>query len=130
MVHSSSDMVGGEAFGLLLKRPWNPVTGMQPVDKLVRFDLPPLFISLPYSSVGLGGRRWRLWQSQLSSFGKVFPIIVPEGVLDPAHATPISELAQHMLGSSLARVQEVNVLASTSNSIELVCAVYLLVSES
>ncbi len=35
MIHSSAGMVGNEAFGLLLKRPWNPVVGLYSCEKLV-----------------------------------------------------------------------------------------------
>lgn len=106
MIHSSVSMVGGEAFGLLLKRPWNPVIGMQPLDRQVRFEPSPLFITLPYSSRGLGGRRWRLWQSQLSSLGKVYPIMLPEWLTNPAQGVLIDDLAREMVGVALARVQE------------------------
>ena len=36
MIHSSVTREGGEALGLLLKRPWSIVTGMEPVDRQVR----------------------------------------------------------------------------------------------
>ena len=36
MIHSSVTREGGEALGLLLKRPWSIVTGMEAVDRQVR----------------------------------------------------------------------------------------------
>lgn len=36
MIHSSISVVGNEAFGLLLKRPWNPAIGLPTIDKHVR----------------------------------------------------------------------------------------------
>ncbi len=36
MIHSSAGLVGNEAFGLLLKRPWDPVAGLYPGEKLVQ----------------------------------------------------------------------------------------------
>lgn len=36
MIHSSVGLVGNEAFGLLLKRPWNPVVGLHAVEKQVQ----------------------------------------------------------------------------------------------
>jgi hypothetical protein len=106
VVHSSLNLVGGEAFSLLLKRPWNPVVGMSPVDRQVHFESPPVFVTLPYSSVGLGGRRWRLWQSQLSSVGKVYPVIVPEALSEPGSAWSLAEFSEAVLTLSLARVKE------------------------
>ena len=35
MIHSSVSLVGNEAFGLLLKRPWNPAVGLPTVEKQV-----------------------------------------------------------------------------------------------
>ena len=37
MIHSSVTREGGEALGLLLKRPWSIVTGMEAVDRQVRW---------------------------------------------------------------------------------------------
>ena len=73
----------------------------------VRFEPSPIFISLPYSSTGVGGRRWRLWQSQLSSLGKVYPVILPDSLTDPGHGVGLSELAEQMVITSLGRVHEV-----------------------
>lgn len=35
MIHSSMSTTGGEAFGLLLKRPWNPSVGLYSAEKQV-----------------------------------------------------------------------------------------------
>jgi hypothetical protein len=48
-----------------------------------------------------------MWQSQLGSIGKVYPIILPEGLSDPGQCTPLKEVAEQMFTSSLTRVQEV-----------------------
>ena len=78
----------------------------------VHFENPPVFVTLPYSSVGLGGRRWRLWQSQISSIGKVYPVIMPEILSEPGRAKTLVEFSEVMLTLSLARVKEVKCWSS------------------
>lgn len=73
----------------------------------MKFDPAPIFVNLPYATTGLGGRRWRMWQSQLGSIGKVYPIILPEGLSDLGQCTSLKEVAEQMFTSSLTRVQEV-----------------------
>ena len=73
----------------------------------MKFEPAPIFVNLPYATTGLGGRRWRMWQSQLGSIGKVYPIILPEGLSEPGQCTTLKEVAEQMFTSSLARVQEV-----------------------
>ena len=73
----------------------------------MKFEPAPIFVNLPYATTGLGGRRWRMWQSQLGSIGKVYPIILPEGLSDPGQCTSLKEVAEQMFTSSLTRVQEV-----------------------
>ena len=45
IVHSSLNLVGGEAFSLLLKRPWNPVVGVTPMDRQVSHVQPLIKVS-------------------------------------------------------------------------------------
>ena len=73
----------------------------------VKFEPAPIFVNLPYATTGLGGRRWRMWQSQLGAIGKVYPIILPEGLADLGQSTSLDEVAEQMFTSSLTRVQEV-----------------------
>ena len=54
--------------------------------------------------------RWRMWQSQLSVVGKVFPIILPDTLTDVSLNIPLTEMAEHMLVCSLQRIQEVDIL--------------------
>ncbi len=37
MIHTSLNMTGGDAFGLLLKRPWNPASGLYAAEKQVQY---------------------------------------------------------------------------------------------
>eukprot|EP00731_Ephydatia_muelleri_P036773 Em0324g1a len=106
MIHSSVTREGGEALGLLLKRPWSIVTGMEAVDRQVKFEPAPIFVVLPHASMGVGGRRWRLWHSQLSSIGKVYPVILPEHLTNPCQALNLQVLVEEMVTVSLTRVQE------------------------
>ena len=48
-----------------------------------------------------------MWQSQLGAIGKVYPIILPEGLADLGQSTSLDEVAEQMFTSSLTRVQEV-----------------------
>eukprot|EP00731_Ephydatia_muelleri_P036411 Em0251g1a len=101
MIHSSVTREGGEALGLLLKetmehRDWNGGCG----------QTAPIFVVLPHASMGVGGRRWRLWHSQLSSIGKVYPVILPEHLTNPCQALNLQVLVEEMVTVSLTRVQE------------------------
>ena len=73
----------------------------------MKFEPAPIFVNLPYATTGLGGRRWRMWQSQLGAIGKVYPIILPEGISELGQCASLREVAEQMFSSSLARVQEV-----------------------
>ena len=73
----------------------------------VKFEPAPIFVVLPHTSVGVGGRRWRLWHSQLSSLGKVYPIALPDHLTNPCQVLSLQVLVEEMMLLSLARVQEV-----------------------
>ena len=73
----------------------------------MKFDPAPIFVSLPYSTTGLGGRRWRMWHNQLGAIGRVYPIILPDSLTDMSKNTSLSDSAEQMLLSSLSRVHEV-----------------------
>eukprot|EP00731_Ephydatia_muelleri_P020275 Em0013g2a len=88
MIHSSVTREGGEALGLLLKRPWSIVTGMEAVDRQVKFEPAPIFVVLPHASMG------------------VYPVILPEHLTNPCQALNLQVLVEEMVTVSLTRVQE------------------------
>ena len=49
-----------------------------------------------------------MWQSQLSSVGKVYPVIMPEVLSEPGKSRSLVEFTEAMLTLSLARVKEVS----------------------
>ena len=53
-------------------------------------------------------------QSQLSITGKVYPVMVPERLTDMAHGFSLDDIAQQMMLTSLARVQEVRCISDGS----------------
>ncbi len=73
----------------------------------MKFDPAPLFVTLPFSTTGLGGRRMRMLQNHLGLFGKVYPIILPEKLMDPSRSTSLKDATSAIMSVSIARVQEV-----------------------
>lgn len=74
-------------------------------------------------------------QTQLGVLGKVFPVMLPERIVDMAHGMSLKSTASLMMSASLTRVQEVSVVMLECCCVDLgcnitsavcLCCVYLL----
>ena len=79
------------------------------------FDTPLMFVIIPHTSRAVGGRRWRGWHSQLSSVGKVCPVILPDQMLDSGGST--REFVENMMHFVVSRIQEVGLLCHDMHNI-------------
>jgi regulatory NSL complex subunit 3 len=131
MIHSSSGEGVNEALKLLLKRPWNPAFGLPQIDKEIHFEPSPIFVTLPHSTGLLGSRRLRLWQIQLNSYGKVFPVMPYKTPSESSHKMTLRESMECIIQSTLCRVQELKeqypsrpiLLVSWSTACRVACKV-------
>ncbi|XP_050395234.2 KAT8 regulatory NSL complex subunit 3 [Patella vulgata] len=104
---SSMSQVEADGLNLLLKRPWDPVQSVILQEKLKKLPGSPLLLlapSGPTSTSSPQSKRMKLWQSQLSSLGKVIPVTMhtPSG----GSGVSITQCLEHMIGAVKAKVLE------------------------
>ncbi|XP_065883539.1 KAT8 regulatory NSL complex subunit 3-like [Dysidea avara] len=109
MIHRSLSKEGGEALSLLLKRSWNPIIGLQPPEKQCGFDPSPSFVVFPHSTQPIGSKRWKAWQSYLSTIGKVHYVQLPDHVSSPLHWVTPTECVHSIIAEAYSKIEEVQV---------------------
>jgi len=73
------------------------------------FEPPPLFVVFPHSTQPIGSKRWKAWQSYLTSMGKVHYVQVPEHVSSPLHWVTPTECVHSIIAEAYSKIEEVYV---------------------
>ena len=66
-----------------------------------------MFVVFPHSTQAVGSKRWKTWQSYLTSMGKVHYIQVPEHVSSPLHWVTPTECVHSMIAEAYSKIEEV-----------------------
>ena len=71
------------------------------------FEPPPLFVVFPHSTQPIGSKRWKTWQSYLTSMGKIHYIQIPEHVSSPLHWVTPTECVHSIIAEAYSKIEEV-----------------------